>query len=131
MAVIVKRKLEARKDYVEFKSLKAGDVVVIGKLINKEMVSGHPSFSDPNKLLPKYTFEDLDTKEHVVVNSATKLDWIMKDVEIGTLLQIIFLGRQSFVSKGKMGSGFAFDVQELEYEPEEVQSDEEKDMQKP
>ncbi len=95
--------------FVKFSESKPGDVLVTGTFQGTQLVD---SF-DGSKKVPLHTFLTEDG-ETVKLNSAGQLDKNLENVTPGSVLEITFLGKESFKSKdGRKLTANQFEVHEL------------------
>lgn len=113
---IVKKKLETGiTKFVKYSTLTQGDLVVCGKFLGTEEVPKYKA-KPKDPLVPQHKFLD-DEGNTVILNSAAKLDKILQKVETGTLLEVVFLGKETFTDKsGDVFPVNCFEVSELEEE---------------
>lgn len=112
---IVKRKISGVCKYVKYSLLQPGETVVIGEFKGTEMVCGYKSTVANS---PQHTFIDGDGEE-IKLNSAGQLNRILSSVPVGTLLEVIFLGKEQVSLNGRTVPVNQFEVSEL-YDDEAV-----------
>lgn len=101
--------VEDNSRLIEYKNLNKGDCVVVGRLLEKNTVTS----KDGNNFL-LYTFET-EEGEKVKIFGTGQLNFILKTVEIGTLLEIIYLGKESTKLKTGMSAlAHQFEVSALQ-----------------
>jgi hypothetical protein len=106
MTTLVRKKLVAPK-YVKYSQLKAGDVVAIGIFIGTEQVD---NFTRTAKV-PQHTIQDTETGAITKLPSAGQLNWAMSQLEAGTMVEVIFLGKEKFKNKqGLMVDSNQFEI---------------------
>lgn len=107
---IVKRKVQSAPiKYVKYSEAKAGDTLVIGNYVGSPLVLNF----NKDKEVPQHQFQD-DEGNTVALNSAGQLDYLMKKVEIGSLVEVLFLGQEALTIKGKKVKANQFEVSVLE-----------------
>lgn len=110
---IVKRKIEASqtKKYVKYSELKPGATVVVGQYIGSPMV---PNYAKDGEV-PEHQFQ---TDEGITaLNSAGQLNYLLTKIELGSVVEIIYLGKESITRKnGQKTKANQFEVSILEEE---------------
>ena len=106
---VVKKKIEGDKKNIELiklSEIKSGSLVVTG------LYKGTITCKGENGEFLQHRFE---TEEGVIVGvSAGQLNFKLKDVDLDTLLEITYLGKEKFKNKeGKLVAGHNFDISEL------------------
>ena len=94
MTTLVRKKIVAPK-YVKYSQLKAGDLAAIGIFIGTEEVD---NFTKTAKV-PQHTIQDQETGAITKLPSAGQLNWALSNVEPGTLIEVIFLGKEKIKNK--------------------------------
>jgi len=108
---VIKRKIESTPlKYVKYSEAKQGDTLVIGDYLGSPMVDNY----DKTDKVPQHQF---NTDEGLVaLNSAGQLNYLLKKVEVGQTVEIIFLGKEKTTINGKKVSVNNFEVSILEGE---------------
>jgi hypothetical protein len=107
---VVKKKLSASVKYVKYSAAKPGETVALGVFKGTELV---PAFDPTAPHVPQHTIIDEDGTE-VKLNSAGQLNHILKSVEPGTPIEVVYLGKEKIKSKtGRVVEANQFEVNEL------------------
>jgi hypothetical protein len=108
---IVKRKVESTpKKYVKYSELKPGATVVVGNYLGSPLV---PNFAKDGEV-PEHQFQDEDGNI-TALNSAGQLNFLLAKVEIGSLVEVLYLGKESITRKnGQKTKANQFEVSILE-----------------
>ncbi len=108
---IVKKKLSASAvKYVKYSEAKPGDTLALGTFKGTELVKAY----DPKQPdVPQHTIIDEDGNE-VKLNSAGQLNYILRNVQPGTPIEVVYLGKEKIKSKtGRVVEANQFEVNEL------------------
>ena len=108
---VVKKKLSASSvKYVKYSEAKPGDTLAIGTFKGTELVKAY----DPKQPdVPQHTVVDEDGTE-LKLNSAGQLNYILKNVDPGTVIVVVYLGKEKIKSKtGRVVEANQFEVNEL------------------
>jgi len=93
---IVKQKIEVQSEkptYVKYTEAKPGQTLVVGNLTEIRMVD---NFNKDGKV-PSFVFQT-DTGT-TILNSATDLNKQLEQVEIGSAVEVVFLGAEKLKNK--------------------------------
>lgn len=113
---VVKRKISGTSRYVKYSQLKPGETIVIGEFKGTEMVK---AFDPKQPDVPQHTVLDEEGVE-IKLNSAGQLNHILKNVPVGTCIEIIYLGKEKIKVNGRQVEANQFEVSELYDDEAEV-----------
>lgn len=103
---VVKRKVQSAPiKYVKYSEAKPGDVLVLGNYVGSPMVLNF----NKDKEVPQHQFQD-EEGNTTALNSAGQLDYLMKKVEVGSVVEVVFLGQEALTIKGKKVKANQFEV---------------------
>lgn len=110
MTVIRKKIGSGPVKYVKYSTAKAGDVLAVGVFQGTELVK---AFDPKQPDVPQHTIVDED-ETILKLNSAGQLNHLLKSVEPGSMIEVVFLGKEKIKSKtGRMVEANQFEVHEL------------------
>lgn len=116
MTQLVRKKLGSNSvNYVKYSQAAPGDTLAIGTFKGTEMVKAY----DPKQPdVPQHTIIDEDGTEFKL-NSAGQLNHILKNVQPGTVIEVVYLGKEKIKAKnGRVVEANQFEVNELVDEAE-------------
>lgn len=101
--------------YVKFSQAKPGDVLVLGMFEGTKQV---PKYKGRDgETVPQHNFKTEDGTI-VALGSAGQLNFLMRDISVGSLVEVVFLGKQEYKDRrtGKMETANQFEVNVFEVE---------------
>ncbi len=110
MTLIRKKVGSGTVKFVKYSTASPGDVLATGIFQGSELVKAY----DPKQPdVPQHTIVDED--ENILkLNSAGQLNYLLKNVEPGTLIEVVYLGKEKIKGKnGRMVEANQFEVHEL------------------
>jgi len=118
-----KRKIELPKldvTYKQYSEARPGDLLVLGRYKGARMKDGLKKDENGTPIkVPSHGFEDLDNPSKLtVLNSSKALNDLLEQVEVGSVVEVVFGGLKKFKSKeGQPMKSYEFEVSVLDEEP--------------
>ncbi len=110
MTVLKKKLGTGTVKYVKYSAARPGETLALGEFKGTKMV---PAFDPTAPNVPQHTVVD-DEGNELKLGSAGQLNFILKNVEPGTNIEVIYLGKEKVKTKtGRTVEANQFEVNEL------------------
>lgn len=106
---IVKKRLGGAVKYVKYSAATPGDTLAIGMFKGTEFVK---AFDPKQPDVLQHTVIDEDGQE-IKLNSAGQLNHIFRKVPPGTMIEVVYLGKEKIKINGRQVEANQFEVNEL------------------
>jgi hypothetical protein len=113
LAGLKKVKLSGQTKWVKYSTSKPNDVLVLGVFEGTTQV---PKYKGKDgETVAQHNFKTEDG-ENIALPSAGQLNFLMKDIPVGALVEVVFLGKQEYKDRrsGKMETANQFEVSTFE-----------------